>query len=249
VGCHGPEKAKGGLRLDSYAELTRGGDSGPIIVPGALDRSELHRRITLPDEDEELMPSDGKKRLSRAQQALLGRWIEAGAPVDSEILAQEFALDDPPALPPPPAAPDYRAYRAQIEALELKLPVRLVPVSRVFTDGLILRTVSSAENVDDAVIARLAPVALLIVDAELARTRITDNALRTVAEFGNLRRLDLAHTRITSNGIQGLTGLAKLESLNVLATQVDDSAWSSLRRMPALRKIYGMETRPSAAVR
>ncbi len=32
--CHGETKQKGGLRLDSKAALLKGGDSGPIVVPG-----------------------------------------------------------------------------------------------------------------------------------------------------------------------------------------------------------------------
>src|ERR1043165_7497783 len=32
--CHGPEKQKGGLRLDQKAAALKGGDSGPLLVPG-----------------------------------------------------------------------------------------------------------------------------------------------------------------------------------------------------------------------
>src|SRR6267142_5649017 len=32
--CHGPEKQKAGLRLDSRDLMMTGGDSGPVIVPG-----------------------------------------------------------------------------------------------------------------------------------------------------------------------------------------------------------------------
>ena len=32
--CHGPEKQKGGLRLDSQDSMRRGGDSGPAVVVG-----------------------------------------------------------------------------------------------------------------------------------------------------------------------------------------------------------------------
>src|SRR6516225_7537681 len=32
--CHGEKKQKGGLRLDGKAALLKGGDSGPIVVPG-----------------------------------------------------------------------------------------------------------------------------------------------------------------------------------------------------------------------
>ncbi len=34
LGCHGPEKPKGGLRLDSRAAALKGGDSGPAVVAG-----------------------------------------------------------------------------------------------------------------------------------------------------------------------------------------------------------------------
>ena len=34
LGCHGPEKQKAGLRLDSRAAMMQGGDSGPAIEPG-----------------------------------------------------------------------------------------------------------------------------------------------------------------------------------------------------------------------
>ncbi len=32
--CHGPDKAEGGLRLDSREAALKGGDSGPAVVPG-----------------------------------------------------------------------------------------------------------------------------------------------------------------------------------------------------------------------
>src|SRR5881409_1913718 len=32
--CHGAEKQKGGLRLDQKAAAFKGGDSGPVLVPG-----------------------------------------------------------------------------------------------------------------------------------------------------------------------------------------------------------------------
>ena len=34
VSCHGPQKQKGGLRLDSGPGLLEGGDAGPVVLPG-----------------------------------------------------------------------------------------------------------------------------------------------------------------------------------------------------------------------
>jgi hypothetical protein len=76
--CHGPEKQKGKLRLDSRVAALRGGRSGPSLVPGQAERSELNRRITLTKADGGVMPARGE-RLAPAQVALLRRWIDQGA--------------------------------------------------------------------------------------------------------------------------------------------------------------------------
>src|SRR5260370_24720444 len=41
VMCHGPDKQKSGLRLDTAANMRKGGDSGPAIDPGASDTSRV----------------------------------------------------------------------------------------------------------------------------------------------------------------------------------------------------------------
>src|SRR5438034_9075166 len=41
VRCHGPEKPKGNLRLDTRAGALKGGDDGTSLVPGKPDRSRL----------------------------------------------------------------------------------------------------------------------------------------------------------------------------------------------------------------
>src|SRR5262249_49101036 len=43
--CHGPEKQKGNLRLDSLAAILKGGDSGPALVAGKPEESLLVQAI------------------------------------------------------------------------------------------------------------------------------------------------------------------------------------------------------------
>ena len=77
--CHKPEKHKGGLRMDSYEQLMRGGDDGPALVPGNPKASELIRRVRLPASDDDSMPSDGDKPLSPEEIQMVEQWIAAGA--------------------------------------------------------------------------------------------------------------------------------------------------------------------------
>src|SRR5262245_10406528 len=78
--CHGPEKQRGGLRLDSRAALLRGSDAGPVVVPGRPDQSPLLRAVRR--EGEVKMPPKGK--LPAAAVADLTAWVKMGAPWPAE---------------------------------------------------------------------------------------------------------------------------------------------------------------------
>lgn len=77
--CHGEAKIKGELRLDSKEFAFKGGESGPVIIPGNPNKSEIVRRVNLPIDHEEAMPSKGKE-LSDDEKALISFWIDKGAP-------------------------------------------------------------------------------------------------------------------------------------------------------------------------
>jgi mono/diheme cytochrome c family protein len=76
IDCHGPEKQKGGLRLDSRGGWQTGGDSGAAIVPGKLDASHLWRAVSYTDRDLKMPP---KRKLKASEIADLKLWIESGA--------------------------------------------------------------------------------------------------------------------------------------------------------------------------
>jgi mono/diheme cytochrome c family protein len=242
VVCHGPEKKKAGLRLDSFDRLMAGAESGNVIKPGSLEESELHRRITLPSSDEEVMPNDGKPLLSADEIKVIALWIEAGASATKPV--KDFP--NAPALRPVRAtpvalAPDWRERSAEIAALTKQLGVKLVPRSQIPTDGLVLRTASAPQRCDDAMLAALAPVASFIVDAELARTKVTDAGLKILADWENLRTLDLSRTQVTSAGLAAASGLNKLEVINLTETSVDDAGIEALKALPGLKRawLYG----------
>jgi uncharacterized membrane protein len=79
VDCHGPDKAKGGLRVDSLAALRKGGEHGPAIKDGRGDASPLVERMLLPAGHDDRMPPDGKAGLADGEIALLRWWIDRGA--------------------------------------------------------------------------------------------------------------------------------------------------------------------------
>jgi len=240
VQCHGPQKKKGKLRLDTFDYVMQGGKDGAIVKPGDLKNSELYRRITLPRDNKDAMPAEGKPGLTAAELKVIEFWIASGA-TESVTAAKVKAAAVPPEpvkLVVPPLAPDYRPRSAEIAALQSTIGVQLVLRSQDPQDGLILRTVSAPERCNDEALRALKPIADLVVDAELARTEVTDEGLRTLASFPNLRHVDLSYTAVTSRGLAPLATLAKLETLNLTATTVDDQGVLPFRHKKGLQHLY-----------
>jgi uncharacterized membrane protein len=77
--CHNATKTKGGLRLDKKEFIFKGGEDGPILVPGNPEKSDMIRRVKLPFGHDDAMPSKGK-RLTMDDIAMLEYWIQQGAP-------------------------------------------------------------------------------------------------------------------------------------------------------------------------
>lgn len=81
--CHGfdPETRKGNVRLDEAEWAFKPDRNGfHPIVPGNLGESLVWERIMTTDEDEVMPPPSAHKTLSDDDKALIGRWIEEGAP-------------------------------------------------------------------------------------------------------------------------------------------------------------------------
>src|SRR3954454_11859322 len=77
IECHGVNKQKGGLRLDSRAAALKGGLTGSAIVPGDAAKSLLVLRIKGIGDDPQ-MP-EKKPPLAATQIETISRWIDQGA--------------------------------------------------------------------------------------------------------------------------------------------------------------------------
>ena len=113
--CHSStsEKLKGGLMLDSREGLLKGGDTGPAIEPGNLEKSLLIEAIRWHNKDLQMPP---KKALPPGQVADLEAWVKAGAAWPKETgasvaakkvfdlqkrKAERWCWQQPVDLPPP----------------------------------------------------------------------------------------------------------------------------------------------------
>jgi mono/diheme cytochrome c family protein len=83
IKCHGAERQKGKLRLDSLAAALKGGEDGKVIEPGNSAGSILVANVAhVGDEDEYMPPPDNKDKippLTKEQVGLIRAWIDQGA--------------------------------------------------------------------------------------------------------------------------------------------------------------------------
>lgn len=122
-GCHSEkaEKIKGGLVLDTRDGIRKGGENGPAVVPGDLNKSLLIQAIRYDDEHLAMPPKRGGKggKLSDAVIADFEQWVRMGAPDPREgkapVIAKKYDTDSArkwwafqparkPAVPQPGAA-------------------------------------------------------------------------------------------------------------------------------------------------
>jgi mono/diheme cytochrome c family protein len=83
IKCHGQEKQKGKLRLDSLPAALKGGQDGKVIEPGNSANSMLvHNIAHIGDEDDYMPPPDNKDKIppfTKEEIGLVRAWIDQGA--------------------------------------------------------------------------------------------------------------------------------------------------------------------------
>ena len=265
IACHGPEKSKARLRLDSLAGLLEGSKDGPVLKAGHAADSAIIKRMRLPLADDDHMPPAGKPQPSADDIALVQWWIDAGAPGDKtvaelkppsdiqRILAARaskrpaVAAVAPVAAVAQPSAPP----KSRAEALELAAPIAadldilVTPLSEK-EPWLECSARMAGTNFTDATLAKLAPLALNVCWLDLAGTAVRDAGLAELASMKNLRRLHLEHTPVTDAGLVHVAGLHDLEYLNLYATSVTDAGLAHLAPLTHLRRLYLWQTKVTA---
>jgi mono/diheme cytochrome c family protein len=83
VKCHGAQKPKAKLRLDSLAGILKGSENGKDVEPGNSAKSVLVLNVAHLGDDEDFMPPPknkmGLKQLTPEQVGLIRAWIDQGA--------------------------------------------------------------------------------------------------------------------------------------------------------------------------
>ncbi len=243
--CHGPEKQKGKLRLDTKEAAFKGGDSGLAgIVPGKSADSRLYKVITLPKGHDDIMPPKGEP-LSKATTDLIKAWIDAGAewPAGVKLAAAGGAgekKENDLGPGPKPTAAETKAVgelaKAGITAREIAQGsnwryINLRVVGKKF-DAKVWDQIKDVGN---------------LIELNAAGVELADADLAKVGKLTNLRSLNLANATVKDASLAGIKGLANLTYLNLVGTQVTDAGLKQLAGLKNLKSVYLFESKVTDA--
>ena len=252
--CHGADKQKGGLRLDSHAAILAGGDGGPSVQAGKAEQSLLYERMALPLLHDDHMPPATKKQPAPADLERLRRWIAAGAEAGAapptaqpeapptELPAAPPAAQPKDQEPPREAAPattkaptDGAAARsAAIAALRQRMATVAEDAA---ADGRLAVDFApaAASTTDDEMRTLLAPLCDHIATLGLAASPVGEACLSLCARMSALTRLDLRRTRVSAEMLRALQGHPTLAEVQLQGSRIDGRAAPTLQSLPALR--------------
>ena len=254
VSCHGPQKSKGGLRLDSFLAVLKGGENGAVVVPGKAKESDLIKRLRLPIDSDDHMPPQGKPQPTADEIALIQWWVDAGASSDKNIgelklpaniqriLASRFGAPPPVEKVVNPKQLNEIMPSASSLSDELKVPITALSSKEPW---LQCNASIAGTNFGNQELAKLSSLAPNLRWLDLAGTAVTDAGLSTLEPMRNLVRLHLERTAVTDSGLAAVAELPNLEYLNLYSTVITDAGLESLQKMPKLKQLYLWQTKVS----
>lgn len=250
ISCHGKNKQKGGLRLDSREALLAGGETGSLISAGSS--SLLVERITLPLNDEEHMPPKERRQLTKTEIDFLVWWVEAGANFDNTLLE----LDFPDSLHgiltqnvvPDQFIPEDDVEKADIAALDrLKaLGVVVQPIARN-SNYLTASFVNVLTGDLSPAISALPAIKEQLIALNLDDQQLNQSSWELVGTLSSLRKLQAKNTNLDDVYLENLQSLENLVSLNLVGTQVTMAGLNTLENLGKLRNIYLYQTGVTAS--
>ncbi|MFT5904566.1 MAG: putative membrane protein [Cryomorphaceae bacterium] len=269
ISCHGEDKVKSGLRLDSMAHMLEGGDEEEALVAGDIDESYMITTIMLPMEDDMHMPPKKKPQITPEELKILKWWIEMGAPENTKLsevadVPEEITL----AIATLKTPAELEEQRKQIRLAEeqadkqfkekrTKLQAALKSVNEVFPGSLryssqedtdlVFNSVSYRKQFKGSDLQILEAVATDVVELDLSSTTITDADIVHLAKFTNLRSLKLNETKITDEALSTIGKLENLRSLNLYGTVVTDAGIMAISKLKYLEKTYLWNTKVTPA--
>ena len=224
VSCHGPDKVKGKLQLQSPALIVKGGKDGNILNGVQNEEALILQRIHLPNADEKHMPPIDKLQLTLEELTLLNKWVKAGgnftkkiselAKTDSlAILAMAYKAPAKGSGDKKNTAPDLKEFNSNYLTVNyLFSGSEEIEVNFFQGSFYKIEQLKNLEKIKDK-----------IVSLNMQGMPITKEDLAIILQFTKLKKLNLNYTKLTLNDLQPLKSINSLTNLSICGMDVNQN--------------------------
>jgi hypothetical protein len=228
VSCHGTEKIKGNLQLNTPELIIKGGKNGNLLTGINNQEALLLQRIHLPNTDEKHMPPDGKLQLTLEELNLLSKWVKAGGDFKKKL--NELANTDTLSL----LANAYKAPKKgednnknnspdlkQYNTSYCTVYYSYFGSEEVFVDffqGSFYKSES---------LKKLEPIKDKVASLNMQGMPLTKEDVSIISSFSNLRKLNVNYTKLTLNELTPLKSLSKLKNISICGIDLNPTTLAS----------------------
>jgi mono/diheme cytochrome c family protein len=224
VSCHGPDKVKGKLQLQSPELILKGGKDGNILNGIQNEEALILQRIHLPNADEKHMPPIDKLQLTLEELTLLNKWVKAGgnftkkiselAKTDSlAILAMAYKAPAKGSGDKKNTAPDLKEFNSNYLTVNyLFSGSEEIEVNFFQGSFYKIEQLKNLEKIKDK-----------IVSLNMQGMPITKEDLAIILQFTKLKKLNLNYTKLTLNDLQPLKSINSLTNLSICGMDVNQN--------------------------
>lgn len=247
VKCHNSNKRKGELLMTNISQLIKGGESGPSIIQGNHEESELTQRLRLPDSNEEHMPPEGEKNLTDSEIRIIERWIALNA---SDTLRLSHLDNSEPllalveAMQQPDKSQKWKQLPVIADSTIAAYSSDYVTIKRMANsvNALVVNMYKPPEYTSE-LITDLKPIAANIVQMDISGLPIGELELGLIANCKNLEWLEIDSTPITDVETDTLKVLSKLRTIKIYDTAIADKTLAAFKNIESLEQIYLWKTK------
>jgi len=228
ISCHGPDKVKGDLRLDSKEYILKGGESGDLLKTNLSGDPLLLKLIHLPLQDEAHMPPDGKLQLTATEIAILRNWVYKGSSFDMGLneLTQNDSLAN--------LVDQYITANKKTE-IKTNLPdlaefnTDYCTVNYLFYGtGQVDVNFFQASFYDRETLKKLLVIKENIVRISMQNMPLSKEDLDIVLQFNNLEKVNLNSTGLNISEIESLKSLENLQSVAICGIEFNENELDNL---------------------
>lgn len=225
VSCHGPDKTKGDLQLNTPENILKGGKGGNILTGSSDKVAILLERIYLPQTHDDHMPPEGKTQLTSEEISLLNKWIKAGADFATKLNAlpkdDSLYLIANAVIPKPEQTVELNENLPDLDEFN----TNYCTVSYQFSgSGKVEVNFFQGSFYDRESLKKLEKIKEIIVYLNMQGMPLKKEDLDMILQFSNLEKLNLNYTGLDIHLLEELKMLSNLKNLSISGIKCDKTS-------------------------